>query len=191
MSTLSAAAPGASSWLTPRAWSATQLRDGRRFAMLALLAYAAVLWFFVPHGIGTSWRECDTQAIARNFLVDGFDPLRPRVDWRGDTDGAVECEFPLYQLMIATVLAAFGNVEWPGRLISLRSMVVAGLSLHRLLELRAGPNGAAAGLLAFLCTGSASLLGTRVMPPILLLFPKQKVSCPQGRQSTSEGCHRQ
>jgi hypothetical protein len=108
-------------WLALRAWPAASLRSGRRWVLLALLVWALATWFLVPHGIGYSWRECDTQSIARNFLVDGFDPLHPRVDWRGTTAGYVECEFPLYQLMIASALAAFGDVEWPGRLLALLS----------------------------------------------------------------------
>lgn len=132
--------------------------------MLLLCVWALASWFLVPHGIGTSWRECDTQAIARNFVLDGFEPLRPRVDWRGLTDGAVECEFPLYELAIAGVLKVAGDVEWPGRLLSLLSMVVGAAALHRLLERRAGPAGAFAGLCVFLVSGSAVMLGVRVMP---------------------------
>ena len=158
-------------WLSLRAWPATSLRSGRRWVLLALLVWALATWFLVPHGIGYSWRECDTQAIARNFLLDGFDPLHPRVDWRGTTAGYVECEFPLYQLMIATSLAALGSLEpeWPGRLIALLSVLFGALSLHRLLELRTGPAGAKVGVLAFLATGSAALMGTRVMPDALSL----------------------
>ncbi|MBL8752455.1 MAG: hypothetical protein JNK15_04060 [Planctomycetes bacterium] len=137
---------------------------GRRYALALVLCWAAVLWFLVPHGIGTSWRECETQAIARNFVLDGFDPLRPRVDWRGLTDGAVECEFPLYQLAVGSVLALVGFVEWPGRLLSLLSMVVGALAAHRLLERRAAPSGALAGLGVLLCCGSALILGARVIP---------------------------
>lgn len=141
---------------------------GRLWLVVALLVYATATWFgVVPHGIGYSWRECDTQAIARNFLADGFDPLRPRVDWRGDTDGAVECEFPLYQLMIASVMAAAGDVEWPGRVLSLLSMLAATVALHRLFEVRIGAPGALAGALVFLCGGHAMLLGSRVMPDAL------------------------
>ncbi|MBL9077259.1 MAG: glycosyltransferase family 39 protein [Planctomycetes bacterium] len=141
------------------------LRRGRWWTWLALAVFAAVAWFVVvPHGIGYSWRECDTQAIARNFLLDGFDPLRPRVDWRGDGDGAVECEFPFYQLAIASILALAGDGEWPGRLLSLLAMLVASIALHRLLEQRAGAGPALAGTLVFLCGGHAVLLGSRVMP---------------------------
>jgi 4-amino-4-deoxy-L-arabinose transferase-like glycosyltransferase len=165
--TLSPHGAAPSFWSSPSA--SFDPAAGRRLAMLAILVWAAVTWFVVPHGIGASWRECDTQAIARNFLVDGFDPLRPRVDWRGDTDGAVECEFPLYELMIATALAAVGEAEWPGRLLSLLSMVMAALSLHRLLEWRTGPGAALAGLATFLVAGSSLLLATRVMPDALSL----------------------
>jgi hypothetical protein len=157
--------PAPSAWLARSVVPDVGIRRGRRWLLLALLVYAATLWFVVvPHGIGYSWRECDTQAIARNFLLDGFDPLRPRVDWRGDTDGAVECEFPFYQLGIASVMAAFGDVEWPGRLLAMLSMMLAALSLHRLLEHRGGPGPALAGALVFLCGGHAMLLGSRVMP---------------------------
>ena len=143
-----------------------RLVRGRRIAWLLLLGFGLVTWFGVPHGIGSSWRECDTQSIARNFLLDGFDPLRPRVDWRGDTDGAVECEFPLYQMAIAVVLQAVGNVdaEWPGRLLALLSLLLAGFGMHRLFEWRNGPEQALAGLVAFTGTGAAWMLATRVVP---------------------------
>lgn len=143
-----------------------RLVRGRRLAWLLLLAFGLVTWFGVPHGIGSSWRECDTQAIARNFLLDGFDPLRPRVDWRGDTDGAVECEFPLYQMAIAVVLQVVGNVdaEWPGRLLALLSLLLAGFGMHRLFEWRNGPEPALAALVAFTGTGAAWMLATRVVP---------------------------
>ncbi len=129
------------------------------------MSWAAV----TPHGINASWRECDTQAIARNFLLDGFDLTRPRVDWRGDGDGAVECEFPLYQALVALVMRAAGDVEWPGRVISLFCIVLTSLALHRLLEWRSGGGAALAGTLVFLASGQAVLLSSRVTPDALSL----------------------
>lgn len=139
-------------------------RTFRRWLVAALSVWALAMLLFVPMGIGSSWRECDTQAIARNFLVDGFDPLRPRIDWRGNTDGAVECEFPLYQTMIAGVMAVVGEAEWPGRVLSLLAMLMATLALHRLMEARSGPGPALVGALVFLSGGHAFLTGGRVMP---------------------------
>ena len=150
--------PGGGDWLT------VDVQRGRRVALALVIAWALVVWFLIPHGIGTSWRECETQAISRNFVHDGFDPLRPRIDWRGLTDGAVECEFPLYQLVVGAVLAVTGIVEWPGRVLSLLSMILGTLAAHRLLERRAGPTGAVVGLAVLLCCGSTLILGARVMP---------------------------
>lgn len=153
---------------------AAAVRAGRqssaRLGMACIvIVFAVVAWFGTRHGIGFSWRECDTQAIARNFVIDGFDPLRPRVDWRGDSDGAVECEFPAYQLLIGAALVMFGDVEWPGRALALFAMVGAMVALYRLLEVRAGAAGALAGSLVFACSGSACMLSTRVMPDSLSL----------------------
>ncbi|MGK0301072.1 MAG: hypothetical protein ACI89X_001946 [Planctomycetota bacterium] len=154
--------------LTPPSALDPQVRTGRRWAFACLATFAVIMWFgLTPHEVGTSWRECDTMAISRNFLIDGFNPLRPRVDWRGDTDGAVECEFPLYQLMIATTMAVFGEVEWPARLLALLSILAASLSLHRLLEWRSGPGPALLGMLLFLSGAQAILLGGRVQPDAL------------------------
>lgn len=151
-------------WPTTDLHSTEAVRRGRLLACCAMVVFAITTWFAIPHGIGFSWRECDTQAIARNFFSDGFNPLRPRIDWRGDTDGAVESEFPLYQLSIASVMAFVGESEWPGRLLALLATLWASLSLHRLLELRAGPAGALAGLLMFLVCGSSTMIATRIMP---------------------------
>jgi 4-amino-4-deoxy-L-arabinose transferase-like glycosyltransferase len=154
-------------------WLQSPARSGareRRWLLIAMALFVALNWLVIsPHGINASWRECDTQAIARNFLVDGFDPLRPRVDWRGDTDGAVECEFPLYQSLVAGALSVFGDVEWPGRLLSLFAVLLTVLSVHRLLEWRAGPSAALAGSLVFLSGGQAVLLSSRVAPDSLSL----------------------
>jgi len=151
--------------LQPPDADSPEIRRGRAWAWVCFGLFALVLWFAMsPHEVGTSWRECDTMAISRNFLIDGFDPLRPRVDWRGDTDGAVECEFPLYQLMIATSLAVFGEVEWPARMLALLAMLAAAIALHRLLEWRSGPGPAIAGCLVFLWGAQAVLLGSRVQP---------------------------
>lgn len=154
-------------WILQLAQPAPAARSYRRWLIAALLVWVAALSLLIPFGIGGSWRECDTQAIARNFLRDGFDPLRPRVDWRGDTDGAVECEFPLYQTMIASVMAVVGEAEWPGRVISMLAIAMAAVSLYRLLEARSGGPGALVGALVFLGSGQAMMLGSRVMPDAL------------------------
>ncbi|MBT6627325.1 MAG: dolichyl-phosphate-mannose--protein mannosyltransferase, partial [Gemmatimonadetes bacterium] len=77
-----------------------------------------------------AWRQTDTAAIARNYLEEGLDrPFYPRVDWRGDTLGYVEMNFPLFPYSVALLYAAAGGVhEWLGRLLAaLLSTASAGI----------------------------------------------------------------
>jgi Dolichyl-phosphate-mannose-protein mannosyltransferase len=136
-----------------------------RGAWAALLGYALVIWWlFGDQPIGGSWREADTQSMARNLVHDGFDLLHPRVDWRGATDGRVEAEFPLYQALVGVALQCFGDVEWPGRLLSLLSLLATASALFALAARPCGAWPAALGVAAFLSGPQAALLGTRVIP---------------------------
>ncbi len=66
-----------------------------------------------------TWRQADTAAIARNYYEEGFDFSHPRVDWRGDTPGYVEMEFPLYNFLVACGYRAVGGAdEWVAHLLS-------------------------------------------------------------------------
>ena len=58
-----------------------------------------------------SWRQADTGAIARNYLENGLVFWLPQVDWSGASSGFVECEFPLYQYLVALMYKLFGVNE--------------------------------------------------------------------------------
>lgn len=62
-----------------------------------------------------SWRECDLGSISRNFVQEGFAPLYPRIDWRGNTPGYAEMEFTLYPALIAGSYQVFGVHDFIGR----------------------------------------------------------------------------
>lgn len=65
-----------------------------------------------------SWRQADTAAVARNFHENGYDLLRPQIDFGGASPGYVEMEFPLYSYLVAGAYELFGVQEWLGRLLS-------------------------------------------------------------------------
>ena len=134
-----------------------------------LASFAVLCLLLVPwSAIGASWRECDTQSMARSLAFEDFDVLHPRVNWRGDTDGSVEAEMPVYQALTALTMRWCGDVEWPGRAWSLLATLVGGLALHRLLRSSTGsPGAASAGLAAYLVSGSVVLTSCRVMPDAL------------------------
>lgn len=65
-----------------------------------------------------SWRECDLGAISRNYVNESMNPFYPRVDWRGQTKGFAEMEFPLYPYLIAITYKVFGVHDYFGRIWS-------------------------------------------------------------------------
>ncbi|MBL8208223.1 MAG: glycosyltransferase family 39 protein [Blastocatellia bacterium] len=65
-----------------------------------------------------SWRECDEAGIARNYYREGMNLFYPRVDWRGDTPGYAEMEFPIYPWLIAVGYKVIGFYEPIGRILS-------------------------------------------------------------------------
>lgn len=76
-------------------------------------------------------RQYDTAAIARNFAEEEMNPLHPRIDWRGDSTGYVESEFPAYTFLVALLYRAFGAHEWLGRLLNVLLFALSATLLHR------------------------------------------------------------
>jgi 4-amino-4-deoxy-L-arabinose transferase-like glycosyltransferase len=72
----------------------------------------------IDGGIRESWREADYGAVARNFIREGMDVRRPRIDWRGEGPGFAEMEFPAIPWAMAALYRVFGFHEIYGRLIS-------------------------------------------------------------------------
>jgi hypothetical protein len=58
------------------------------------------------------WRQGDLYAMARSFQREGFNPLAPKVAWRGSTSGAVEGEFPLISWTTGMAWRLFGEHGW-------------------------------------------------------------------------------
>ena len=96
--------------LDPTAWPAL---FGLGVGLTLLLGFGLVTWFGVPHGIGSSWRECDTQSIARNFLLDGFDPLvmKQAILRRLDTPRGSLPDDPSYGISLRSMLNAGADPE--------------------------------------------------------------------------------
>ena len=71
--------------------------------------------------------------MSRNFVEEEYNILYPRVDWRGDTPGYVESEFPIYQFLVASLYQVFGIHEWIARLLTIAFSLAAlvFLYLHR------------------------------------------------------------
>src|SRR5579864_182310 len=75
-----------------------------------------------------SWRQADTSAVSRNFVLYGFDIFHPTYDDISNVQTGFEnpkgyrfVEFPIYNIFQAGLFKLFGTItleEW-GRLISI------------------------------------------------------------------------
>ncbi len=75
-----------------------------------------------------SWRQVDTAAVARNFLKDGFNLMKPRYDDLSNVQSGLDnpeglrmVEFPLYNAMFAGLhkMTPSISIEVWGRLVSI------------------------------------------------------------------------
>ena len=117
-----------------------------------------------PIGGGHIWRQSDTAAVARNLVLESFDPFHPRVDVRQHLTGITGMEFPVYQSLVgALYLVAPTSQDWPGRLISLL-MAFGCLGYTVLLARRLLDLPAKWVVCAMICLQEFFLLSTRIMP---------------------------
>ena len=118
-----------------------------------------------------NWRQTDTAAIARNFYEEGMNPLYPRVDWRGRTEGYVESEFPLFPWLVALFYKLSGGIwEGWGRLLS---GIFSALTVFLLFLLGAGLYGRRVGhfaALVFTISPLEIFYGRAFMPEALMLL---------------------
>jgi hypothetical protein len=122
------------------------------WALLALGLLIRLVHLDAPLVGVHSWRQCDTAAMARNFAEEGLNPLYPRIDWRGDSPGYVEAEFPAYPYAVALLYRVFGTAEALGRLLSALAFLAGAYALFRLVRATDGEATAlwALGLILFL-----------------------------------------
>jgi 4-amino-4-deoxy-L-arabinose transferase-like glycosyltransferase len=123
----------------------------------------------LDHRLGSGWREADYAQIARNFLREDANILRPRIDWRGDTPGLVESEFPLLPWMASRGYRAFGYRVQVFRALS-AALSVGSLLLFALMARRVlPPEGATFAVAAFAVNPYLVRLGSGLQPEPLLL----------------------
>ena len=152
----------------------TTFRPYRLWLILILLLGTGLrlVWVTRPfdHRIRTSWRQSDYIQIARNFDREGMNILYPRIDWRGDTPGYVEGEFPLVPWVGAVLYKAFGYHEWLLRTVpcffSLLSLFLMTWLAHRILP----PVGALFATAAFALNPLMVYLSTSIQPESPMIF---------------------
>ena len=71
--------------------------------------------------------------MARNFLQEGMNPLKPKVDNRSFSDGVTGSQFPSYELALASIYKVTGEHFWVHRCFSLLLYFMGALGMYYLL----------------------------------------------------------
>ena len=113
------------------------------FIVIAILSVSLRLYKLTgPIADWHSWRQSDTAAVARNYLVNGIDPLHPRYDDLSNIQTGFDnpqgyrmVEFPLYQIVgayIGTIRPSV-SIEVILRILTIIASTVTGLALGILI----------------------------------------------------------
>lgn len=135
------------------------------------LVGAALRAYDIRHTVDRpSWRECDVAGIARSYYREGMNLFYPRVDWRGDTPGYAEMEFPLYPWAVAWGYRIFGFDERVGRVISFAFSLLALGVFYQLARYLLPPLGAVAAFAFFTFNPLLINIATSLQPEGLMLL---------------------
>lgn len=118
----------------------------------------------------TSWRENDIAGIARSYVREGMNLFFPRVDWRGDTPGYAEMEFPLYPWLIAWGYKIFGVYEPLGRIINFAFSLLAMFVFFKLAKYLLPPIGAVIAAIFFTFNPLFTNISNSLQPEGLMLL---------------------
>ncbi len=145
-----------------------------------ILALVILLWIIIqllislPDSIlddWMSWRQADTQNIARNFYKYDESIFYPQINWGGNGPGYVENEFQLYTYLISKIFILTGEHTLPGQLLSLIFIIITSLFLFKLVIYRFNDERAAVfGTIVFLVSNGPIHLSTAIMPDALSIM---------------------
>ncbi len=117
-----------------------------------------------------SWREADYASLARNFHREGMNILHPRIDWRGESPGFAEMEFPALPWATAFLYRIFGLHEVLGRILSWIFSLLT-LAVFWSLARRLLPDAAALVSAAFLALSPLAVrVSNALQPESMMLF---------------------
>ena len=116
------------------------------------------------------WRQTQTQQAIDGFGKEDFNILNPRRLERGDGDGILRLEFPLYQWTTAALGKLFGHSILLSRLMVFLLSFLAAIGMHRLVNTITESRGAAfMGAFFLMFSPLIFFYGVSVMPDMMAL----------------------
>jgi 4-amino-4-deoxy-L-arabinose transferase-like glycosyltransferase len=142
--------------------------------LLVLLAGSAIRLAYVDrpldHRLRNPWRQADYSQISRNFYREDMNIFYPRIDWRGDTPGYAEMEFPLVPWLGAVLHRSLGYREAWLRVVSCVLSIASLLLFLRLARSLLPPSGVLLATAVFASNPLLILQASAMQPEPLMLF---------------------
>jgi 4-amino-4-deoxy-L-arabinose transferase-like glycosyltransferase len=151
-------------------WSRLQRWTLIAIALVGVVGRVAYVDRPLDHRLLASWREADYTQLARNFYRDELNIFYPQIDWRGDTPGYAEMEFPIVPWTAAVLDRLFGYREAWLRVPASIAAVLALLLFLRLCRQVLPPGGALFAAAAFAVNPLLIYLATAMQPESLMLL---------------------
>lgn len=157
------------------------------FLKLEILVIILILFFTLaprlykinnPIADHHSWRQADTAAVARNFIKDEFNILKPRIDNLTPISSMAVpnpnrffmTELPLYSFIVANLYLIFGIHEYIGRLVSVGFSLGTVLMLYFLVRRLIGKREAIVAAFTFALMPFSIYFSRVFMPEPAMLF---------------------
>jgi len=102
-----------------------------------------------PLEIEESWRQADTESIARNFAQYDFNPLRPNLNYDGPFPNIPALEIQVTTYVIAILYKLFGQHYFLARLVPIFFFMVSCLFLYLFARRYLTPRGAVLAILIY------------------------------------------
>jgi len=148
-------------------------KDKRRVILYAIFGFI----FFVrlinisnPPLDYSSWRQVDTDSIARNFLEYRFNIFYPQLNYDGPMPNYVQLELQITTFIIAFLYKIFGPSPVLGRIVPIAFFIGSCYYLYRLVKINSGMNVALMSVLVYGILPINVIYSRNIMPESALMF---------------------
>lgn len=157
-------------------------KNKRRFFLFFIILIAAlglrIYKINLPLADHHSWRQADTAAVARNYILEGFDFLRPRIDNMAplhssslvNQERLFLVEPPVYNSIVALLYSFLGINIVVARAVNILLFLGSMVLFYLLVKSTAGERTAFLSLLFLALLPYGIFYSRTVLPEILMLF---------------------
>ena len=118
----------------------------------------------------SSWRQVDTDSIAKNFINYKFNIFFPQLNYDGPMPNYVQLELQITTFIIAILYKLFGVSPVFGRIVPITFFMGSCIFLYKLVKKRSGVNAAMMSLLFYGLLPINIVYSRNIMPESALLF---------------------